>query len=164
MLENIKNRNNSIIKKSSLDVVKRGIRHLDFKELNKTDIIEQDSISCIVDTNVPKNEFSEKELKFIQQKCQTCSNVSGKDVWEKYNDFINNFQIGYADKKINTSIWSSILSKFMINIRNSYDSERLSEIIGSIKEYPLLKNEFYSKDMGIDRTLLKKNSFLVNNN
>ena len=103
-------------------------RYLDFQKLNKMNIIEQDSISLIVDVTVPRNNFTDSELKFIEQKDQHYDTISGKQIWELYNEFFKNFQGRYTDRKINTKIWSSVLSKFMINIRNSQNEKILVNI------------------------------------
>ncbi len=163
VLEHIKTRDNDMIKASSLGVVKKGIRHLDFEELNKVDVIKQDSISLIIDADVPKDEdnFTESELKFIQHKGQSCEKVSGRQIWKMYNEFLKNFQGGHIDKKINTKIWSSILSKFTVNIKNSHGSAKLSDILNFDNGIPLLKNEYYSNEEGIDRAQLDGKSFKI---
>ena len=160
VLKQIKKIDNHVIKKSALDIVKTDIRYLNFQELNKVNIIEQDSVSIIVDATVSKNNFTDSELKFIEQKDQICDTVSGKQIWKMYNKFLKNFQGGFDVRKINTKIWSSVLSKFMINIRNPHDSKIL-DTKDSSKGIPLLKKEYYSSEEGIDSALLKPNSFLI---
>ncbi len=160
---NIKNSDNDPIRKASADVVRDGVRHLNFDKLNNIDIIEQDSLSVIVDSDILKNEFSNAELKFILDENESKNTISGKYVWDKYNEFIKNFQGGYVDRKINTKIWSSILSKFTINIKNSHGPIKLSEVLNLENGIPLLKNEYYSDEQGIDRTKLDKNSFQIPN-
>ncbi|MGH2611438.1 MAG: CRISPR-associated helicase Cas3' [Rhabdochlamydiaceae bacterium] len=157
VLENIKIRDSDSIRESSLGIVEKGIRGLNFYELNKIDIIKQDSISLIVNSEISDKKFSDAELNFIRNAGILCQDkISGKSVWQKYNEFIKNFQSGYVDKKINTKIWSSILSKFSINIRNYYvgENQKLSDIIDRNKGIPLLKKEYYSDEEGMDPELL----------
>lgn len=164
VLENIKNRDSSPIHQSSYNTVKKGIRSLDFEELNKTDVIKQDSISIIINSEVPKEEFSCAELDFIKNEGITYEGeISGKSIWLKYNEFIKNFQRGHVDRKIKTKIWSSILSKFTINVRNYHimGNQKLSDIIDLDKGIPLLRKEYYSNEEGIDLKLLKSNSFEI---
>jgi CRISPR-associated endonuclease/helicase Cas3 len=164
VLENIKSRDRSWIHQSSYDTVKKGIRSLDFEELNKSDVIKQDSISIIVNSEVPKEEFSCAELDFIKNEGITYEGeISGKSIWVKYNEFIKNFQRGYIDRKIKTKIWSSILSKFTINVRNYHirGYQKLSDIIDLDKGIPLLKKENYSNEEGIDPKLLDRYSFEI---
>lgn len=166
VLDYIKTRNSSAIHHTSYTTVKKGIRNLDFEELNKTDIIKQDSISIIVDSEVPKGEFSCAELDFIKTEGIIYrEKISGRSIWAKYNEFIKNFQRGYIDRKIKTKIWSSILSQFTINIRNyhSSDNQKLLDIIDLEKGIPLLKKENYSIEEGIDPKFLHGHSFEIPN-
>lgn len=161
VLERIKSRDTDPIRESSLDVVKKGIRHLDFEKLNRTDIIKHDSVSVLVDVDISvvRAEFTKAELEFIEQHGKILNNVSGKQIWRLYNEFLEGFQGGHVDRKINSKIWSSILSKFTVNIRNSHDGKKLSEILDLAKGIPLLKKEYYSEEEGTDRTILKQESF-----
>lgn len=164
VLEYIKNHNKATKQKSSQTTVKQGIRGLNFEDLNKINIIEDDSMSIMINADVSKNEFSEVEKKEIERKGIVYHNdkINGKDIWSKYNEFIKNFQMGHVDKKIETKIWSSILSKFMINLSNRRSKKQ--DVLNLNKGIPLLRSEFYSNEEGVNRDLLDANSFEVNSN
>ena len=153
VIEHIRIRDNDKVRKSSMDIVKSGIRRLNFNELDKVDIIkDNDSISLLVNYELPREELSMAELKFIDS--NKSENVSGIYVWSKYNEFISNFKKGHIDRKIDTKIWSSILSKFSISIRNRTLLKEMD------KGLPLLKDEFYSVNEGTDPTVLNSDSLM----
>ncbi len=144
VLQYIKDRRNNMIEKKSY--VKKGIRHLDFETLNCVDVIDQDSVSVIVDISLPREEFTEQELNFIQCKEPT---VSGKYVWEKYNKFVANFKkCIYLEKKINTKIWSSLISKFTINLSSRKGIVNVPPC-GVEGPIPLLEKHYYSYEEGL---------------
>ncbi len=163
VLNNIKSIDNDDYRISALFIAKKGIRHLNFDELNKVNIIEQDTISLIVDARVSKKYFSNTELNFIGNKNGHQDTISGQSIWAKYNKFTKNFQGGHVERKINTKIWTSIISKFTVNIKNSHGNTKLSEILNLEHGIHLLKNQYYSDEEGIDRNQLDKNSFLTPN-
>ncbi len=152
VLENIRSIDNSPIRKSSMSVVKNGIRRLDFSELDQVDIIKDNSISLLVNYKLPRTELSTAESNFIDS--TNSDHVSGRYVWSKYNEFISNFKKGHIDRKIDTRIWSSILSKFSINISNRKPLNKIGTGIH------LLKDEFYSVDEGLDPTILHSDSLV----
>ena len=149
VLQEIKKRNKSVIHDSSQNFVRRGIRGLNFEELNKTDVITQDSVAVIVNTCITKDEFTKPELEFIEYFGMIDQNViSGENVWSKYKEFVKDFRGGHVERKINTRIWSSILSKFTINIRRHHvDNHSITK--GSEEGIRLLKNQYYSDIEGI---------------
>ncbi len=157
VLKRIKDRDDDFIREGSSSFVRKGIRHLDFEDLNTINVINQNSISLFVDTNIPVNEFSKEEKEFIKYTNRDDNTVSGEYVWGKYNEFIENFKGGHIERKIDTKKWSSVLSKFMVSLDNT--SQNLSNIIDSSKGIPLLKKEYYSDEQGIDREHLNSNSF-----
>ncbi len=143
VLQQIKDRSGNMIRKSTH--IKNGIRHMDFEELNKIDVIDQDdSVSVMVDVLIPRKEFTEQELGAIQ--CKEPS-ISGRYVWEKYNEFAANFKHGHVEKKINTKIWSSLISKFTINI-----SKNVS--LCNVEGIPLLEEQYYSYEEGFDKSVI----------
>jgi len=150
VLCHIKSINNSAIQSSSKDIVVKGIRHMDFEELNKVNIIEQDSLSFIVDIELDKDLFKQTELEYFEI---NTNKVSGREVWEKYHEFLNDFkngrQRGHVKRKINTKIWSSIISKFTINIRNNTIQKNSKDD----NKIPLLKKEYYSEEEGLSNEL-----------
>lgn len=160
VLENIEGQNRDMLRCSSQDLVTEGIRHLNFEKLDReADVIKQDSVSLIVDVTLQKKDenFSESEWDFIKSIGFSQNEVSGRDMWKRYNEFCTSFQTGFIDKKINTKIWSSILSKFMINTRK----EKIPNEIRYIKEMLLLKSEYYSDEEGIDLNNISKDSFSI---
>jgi len=151
VIENINLRNNHKFKEASLDIVKKGIRELNFPKLNEMNVIDQKTISFFVNVDIPKIEFTEEEIKFILKRGIIFENkISGKDIWESYKNFNKDFKKGIIDRMINTKIWSSILSKFIISVLDyCIDGEKLSKRLNLSDGIVFLK-EGYSIEEGIN--------------
>lgn len=156
VLDKINDRNNDRKRANSLDDVKKGIRSLDFEALNKMDVIKQNSISAIVDSEISDEEFKNAEKDFLSSVGIFYQDkISGGLVWEKYGEFNKNFQKGYVDKKINTKIWSSVLSKFQINIDDYFlKKQNSSNGEDHHKGMPLIPKDLYSHEEGLNKKLL----------
>ena len=144
--------NASYFKQSQVDVVKFGLRKLDFSELNKKNVIDQNSFSLFINTTILLKYFTESELSFLNSVSIEClDKVFGQDVWNKYHSFRSDFQRGFVDNKIDTKKWASIISKFIISIQDYYiNGERLSQRLGLKAGINLVKEEYYSEELGLN--------------
>lgn len=158
VLRGIRDRDNDTIRESSINRVRKGIRGLDFDDLNKTEIIKQDSVSLIVNVEIPVSdlELSEQELVFLQdQNINSLNDISGRTIWERYKEFMANFKRGYIDRKINTKIWSSLLSKFTVSIER-YKLDAFIRPKGGIT----FLCSGYDIERGLDISKLTENNFV----
>ena len=144
--------NLSYLKQSQVDVVQIGLRKIDFTELNKKDVIDQNSFSLFIMTTLSQMYFTTSEISFLKTVGVNCSkSIAGRDVWEKYGLFHSSFLRGFVDNKIDTKRWASIISKFIIYVQDYYvDGERHSLNLGLKVGINLIKEGYYSEEFGLN--------------
>ena len=165
VIEFIKLRNNDKFREASLDKITKGIRVLDFPELNRMNIIDQHSISFFTNVKIllvgSKEDkiFTEAERNFLNELgVRVTDEISGQEIWEAYKNFDRKFTKGIIESKINTKLWSGILSKFCFSVqdygnklRNRLNQTKTESIFFLKKSYSIKEginpNEIHPEDL-----------------
>ncbi|MBD3204207.1 CRISPR-associated helicase Cas3', partial [Candidatus Woesearchaeota archaeon] len=136
---------------TSKNFVDNGIRVLNFRTLNKMKVLDSDSISFFTNVAIPKKNFSTIEQDFLkEQKIIINKKIKSSEVWQAYKNFNKKFYQNMVDSKVDTKIWSAILSQFVINVFNYWkEGQKLSDRLG-IKENITFLHTGYSIEKGIN--------------
>lgn len=77
----------------------------------------------------------------------------GSEIWQKYKDLLNNFEISYAEKKVELSKVNNELSYFTYSVRKM--AQNYNDVIGDIYYFENGSN-FLTEDGKFDRENFEK--------
>ena len=156
----INSENNDYFRKTSLDKVTKSVRGLDYESLNKEDVIDQESVSVFIGLCIPRTDFSEAELRFLEEIGVDTSKktIDGNSFWKEYLKLSNFKNKTFVEKKIESKKIASVISKFTISINTHLEreiKEYLGEEVGGIY-YLNPEYDIYSYEEGLkDPNLLE---------
>ncbi|MBN1414325.1 MAG: CRISPR-associated helicase Cas3' [Bacteroidales bacterium] len=172
--EKINHKNDNPYQIEALPEYLNHIKNLSFNKVNwEFQLIEDTNSSVFVPLSIPKNHFSEEDIKCFEAfgiEADMNDNIKGEEVWQKYEEIISSRRTEeFTFKQIELKKMAGLLSKFMFSVYKSlkdelfktpYIDREISDKFGIIYLRYWFENNLYSYEKGFDYTKIDCDNFI----